>query len=89
MIYLLLYIVYLLVIGLILVNIILPWIPQARSHPLGRLLYRVSDPLLAPFRAIVPPIKLGYGASLDLSPILCYVVLRLVFLFLARLLPQP
>ncbi len=40
-------------------------------------LHQMTEPLLRPFRSLVPPLRLG-GGYLDLSPILAIMVLSLL-----------
>lgn len=61
-------------------RIILEWIPVSYDHPLARVrsaLRSVTEPLLAPLRAIIPPVRMG-GAGLDLSPIVLLLALSLL-----------
>ncbi|HER24000.1 MAG TPA: YggT family protein [Candidatus Atribacteria bacterium] len=59
---------------LILARIFLTWIPIDPYNPLVRFIYRVTEPVLAPFRIILP---LG-GVGLDLSPIIVFFLLNLL-----------
>ncbi len=64
---------------LLLARVILEWLPLDSDHPVGRirsLLRRVTDPLLAPIRALVPPVRTG-AVAIDLSPMILIVVLSL------------
>ncbi len=54
--------------------ILLSWIPNARESFVGELLGKVTEPYLAPFRKLIPPI----GGMLDVSPIVAIFVLRYV-----------
>lgn len=68
----------------IFVRIILEWIPVSLDHPVARArsaLRTVTEPVLAPVRALVPPVRMG-AAALDLSPIIVLVVLGAVAGFL-------
>lgn len=51
-------------------RILLTWFPQA-PEPLVRPLATVVDPYLNLFRGIIPPL----GGTIDLSPILAFIVL--------------
>jgi YggT family protein len=62
---------------LIIVDVIASWIPPLNRHPLIRELRRITDPVLAPFRAILPPERIG----IDVSPLLALLALQ----FLARM----
>lgn len=56
------------------------WIPVSYDHPLARvrsILRSLTEPLLAPLRAIIPPVRLG-GVALDLSPLILLVALSIL-----------
>ncbi|MDP2944945.1 MAG: YggT family protein [Atribacterota bacterium] len=57
---------------LILARIFLTWMPIDSYNPVVRFIYRVTEPVLAPFRIILP---LG-GMGLDLSPIIVFFLLN-------------
>jgi YggT family protein len=38
------------------------------------LLYDVTDPVLRPFRTLIPPIRMG-GMAMDLSPLLVFIII--------------
>jgi YggT family protein len=64
---------------LILVRVILSWaaVTPYRSrmdHPIVRLLYQVTDPILEPLRRIIPPI----GGTLDISPVVALIILEVI-----------
>jgi len=59
---------------LILARIFLTWMPIDSDNPVVRFIYRVTEPVLAPFRIILP---LG-GMGLDLSPIIVFFLLNLL-----------
>jgi YggT family protein len=64
----------------IIVRIVLEWIPVDYDHPVGRLrrvLRAVTEPVLAPVRALVPPVRMG-DVVLDLSPIIVVILLGLI-----------
>ncbi len=42
-----------------------------------RILYGLTEPLLAPLRSVIPTVKMGMG-YLDLSPIVLLILLRIV-----------
>ena len=45
-----------------------PW------HPVRRFLDRLADPIVRPFRNIIPPV----GGMLDLSPLIAWFVIRIL-----------
>jgi len=65
----------------ILARIFLSWFPVDRSNPIVRFIYQITEPILAPFRVILP---LG-GMGIDLSPIIVYFLLNLLRTGLIRL----
>ncbi|MCL5982461.1 MAG: YggT family protein [Firmicutes bacterium] len=59
---------------LIIARILLSWVPHNPDSPVFRLLYEGTEPILAPFRRLMPR-----GAfPLDLSPLIALLVLRLL-----------
>jgi len=64
---------------LILVRIFISWVPISPWHPVVRWLRNIVDPILRPFRRILPSI-----GGLDLSPLLAI----LVVFFVARVVTQ-
>jgi len=59
---------------LIIARVILSWIPHNPDHSVLRLLYEGTEPILAPFRKLMPK----GGLPLDLSPILALLVLQVL-----------
>ncbi|MBM3694463.1 MAG: YggT family protein [Actinobacteria bacterium] len=61
-------------------RVVVEWVPVGDEHPVGRLrrgLRLVTQPVLAPLRALLPPVRLG-SVALDLSPLVLILVLNLV-----------
>ena len=71
---------------LIFLRILLSWLAPNSRNEFVELVYTITEPLLKPFRVIIP---LG-GAALDLSPIIAYYMLglarTLIFMLLGTLL---
>jgi YggT family protein len=57
-------------IWIVLAGAILSWFQGARNHPVTKVIQSITDPLLMPFRMILP--KMG---GLDLSPMLAILLL--------------
>ena len=57
----------------IMARIILSWFRIDPYHPVSVLLFRLTEPILSPFRNIIPPMGM-----IDLSPIVALVVLGIV-----------
>ncbi len=59
---------------MILARVIMTWIPNIDYyHPVVKFIYGGTEPVLAPFRRMLPPL-----GGFDLSPILVYVVLEFI-----------
>lgn len=63
---------------LILVRVVLSWVSPAPYrqpfYSIIRVLHRLTEPVLAPLRRIIPPI----GGTVDVSPIVALLLLELV-----------
>lgn len=69
----------------LLVRIVLTWFPispWSRTARVVRALGTVTDPVLVPLRRVIPPLRLGSGAAIDLSPIILFFALEVVLTFL-------
>lgn len=65
----------------LLVRIILSWVPSLPEPvaPIARFVQALTDPVLAPLRGVVPPIRMG-GVALDLSPILVFILIGFILI---------
>lgn len=66
------------------VRIVLSWFPATEGGGLARVsnvLGAVTDPVLAPVRALLPPVRLG-GMGLDLSPMVVLLAGSLLLQFI-------
>lgn len=66
---------------LIVARIFLSWIPVDRTSPIVKFIYKVTEPILAPFRVII---RFG-GVGIDLSPIIVFFLLNFLRTSLIRL----
>ena len=57
----------------ILINIILSWVAPGTHHPAAALLYQLTEPVMQPFRKLIPPM-----GGIDLSPILVFLSINVV-----------
>jgi YggT family protein len=62
---------------LIIVAVILSWLGQRLQHPAIPLVYQLTEPVLRPFRKVIPPI-----AGIDLSPLFALIAIRFLILLL-------
>ncbi len=65
--------------------VILSWIPifDQRKEPVASLL-KIYYKIMAPFRSIVPPI----GGVIDISPLIAYVILKIMEVLILNLLSK-
>ncbi len=62
---------------LIIASVILSWVGARMRHPVIPLVYQLTEPVLRPFRKIIPPI-----AGLDLSPLFALIAIRFLLLLI-------
>ncbi len=67
---------------LVLARILLSWFPVDRKNPIVEFIYEITEPILAPFRVVIPIGMMG----LDLSPILAFFFLDIFRRLLIKLL---
>ncbi len=62
---------------------VLTWIPTHPDSPLYSVqafLTRVVNPIYAPVRRVIPPIRAGSGMAVDIAPMIVILVLLVVVL---------
>lgn len=64
----------------ILAAIIVSWIAPGSYHPLVLLLHQLTEPVMKPFRNLIPPI-----GGLDLSPIFVFLTINVLQIILTHL----
>jgi YggT family protein len=64
-------------IGAILIQVILSWVAPGSYNPLIGLVHKITEPLLAPARRLIPPLS-----GIDLSPLVILVILQLLKILL-------
>ena len=57
----------------ILIRVLLSWFPVDPSNPIIRVIYEITEPVLAPFRRVIPRIGM-----LDLSPLAALMLLGFI-----------
>lgn len=60
--------------------VILSWVRISSTHPLAKvqlMLDRIIYPVILPIRRVIPPLRIG-GASIDLSVILVFILIRVI-----------
>jgi YggT family protein len=68
----------------ILIRIILSWIAPHNYNPITALLTTLSEPILAPFRRLIPAI-----GGLDISPVFAIILIQALVILLHSLKPVP
>lgn len=69
------HLVLMLYLWVIIIRAVLSWVNVPSLYPVALVFYRLTEPVLRPFRRLVPPRKLG---GIDISPII--VGLLIVFI---------
>jgi YggT family protein len=57
----------------IIVRIALSWVPHNAQHPAAAFLYKITEPILAPVRRVIPSI-----GGIDVSPIVVFIGLHVI-----------
>ncbi len=57
----------------IIVRIVLTWVPHNAHHPAAAFPYKITEPILAPVRRVIPSI-----GGIDISPIVVFIGLGFV-----------
>ena len=65
---------------LLIANALISFAPLDPWHPVRRTLNQLSEPILRPFRGLIPPI-----GGLDFSPILALIVIQIIGIILTAL----
>ncbi len=64
----------------LLAMIILSWVAPGSRHPAIYLLHQITEPVMAPVRKLLPPM-----GGLDFSPILVFILINVIQIFLRNL----
>jgi YggT family protein len=65
---------------LVIIRALISWVNPDPYNPIVQFLYKVTDPLLAPFRRLIPASSIG----LDISPIFALIFIWFIKLFIVR-----
>ena len=68
---------------LIIAAALVSWVSPDPRNPIVRFLYRATEPILRPFRRILPPSRTG---GIDFSPVLVILLIYIIKRVLIRLL---
>ncbi|MEK7273690.1 MAG: YggT family protein [Candidatus Desantisbacteria bacterium] len=65
------------------VRMMLSWVNPDPYNQMVRIIYRITEPILAPFRRIIPPMGM-----IDISPIVVFLLLSFIEKFVVGVLLQ-
>ena len=71
---------------LVIIAAVISWVNPDPRNPIVQFLYRSTEPILRPFRKLLPPRRTG---GIDFSPLLVILVILFIKTFLARLFLRP
>jgi YggT family protein len=67
---------------LVIIAAVISWVNPDPRNPIVQFLYRTTEPILRPFRKILPPHRTG---NIDLSPILVILLILFLKVFLSSM----
>jgi YggT family protein len=67
---------------LVIIAAVISWVNPDPRNPIVQFLYRTTEPILRPFRKILPPRRTG---GIDLSPILVILLILFIKVLLSNL----
>lgn len=65
---------------LIIIRALISWVSPDPYNPIAQFLYRTTEPLLVPFRRLIPT----HAVGLDISPIFALIFIWFLKLFVVR-----
>jgi YggT family protein len=71
---------------LVIIAAVISWLSPDPRNPIVQFLYRATEPLLRPFRKLLPPRRTG---GIDFSPLLVILIILFIRTFLSRLFLRP
>lgn len=69
----------------ILLRCILSWLPLNRNNFFVKIVYSLTEPILAPVRNLIDKSPLGGGMMIDFSPVIAYFLIYFIYSILARI----
>lgn len=67
----------------LLINALLSWAPLDPMHPIRRTLRDICEPIVSPFRRLLPPVGM-----MDFSPLVAMIAIQIIATLLASLVLQ-
>lgn len=69
---------------LVMIRIVISFLPEFEHYPWARWVVRLTEPMLAPLRRVLPPVRLGAG-YVDFSPMVLLLIVNLLLNMLRRI----
>ncbi len=70
----------------VIIAAVISWVNPDPRNPIVQFFYRSTEPILRPFRRLLPPRRTG---GLDFSPLLVILAIIFIRMFLSRLFLRP
>lgn len=74
------------ILWIVIASALVSWVSPDPRNPIVQFLYRMTEPILRPFRKILPPRRTG---GIDFSPLIVILLIYFIKILLARLLFAP
>ncbi len=62
----------------ILARVIISWLPISRDNQFIKLIYQITEPMLAPIRGIIERSPLGRNMMVDFSPLIALLIIMFI-----------
>jgi YggT family protein len=62
----------------ILARVIISWLPISKDNQIIKIIYQITEPVLAPVRGLIQKSALGKNMMVDFSPILVFLLIGLI-----------
>jgi YggT family protein len=62
----------------ILARVLITWFPVPKENYLVRMLYQITEPILAPVRNIIQRSAMGKNMMFDFSPVIAFLLIGLI-----------
>jgi len=69
----------------ILARAVISWLPISRDNSLVRLLFQITEPVLAPIRNFILRSMAGRGIMIDFSPVIAFIIIGVIRNILFRI----
>jgi len=76
-----LHIILMIYVWIVIIRAILSWVNVPSLYPVHVILYYLTEPVMRPFRRIIPPSRLG---GIDISPIIVILIILFMDSFLVK-----